>query len=444
MVMSQTILIEENEELFQLYSINLSTYSGTDIIRRHSAEDATNLLTILPNINLIITRNKIGKEETAKIILNFLQGAQLDIPLIILGDCPEATHQALVLKEPVAWENLIKNATSALGISAEELQKKIRPEYIPVGVYYFYQLTNVPCDIYIRIRKSATEYQFVKRIHSKDHFDSDMIKKYESGGLKEFFVPRDYEQYFVNFVTNQLIQRLEKADLSLEDRIITTSNSFDIVSDQISRIGLEEASIQLSDASINSMAKSVKESPTLAPLLKFLFTSKISFAYQHAHLVTILGHYILSKQSWYEKKHLDVLSFTAFFSDIGLKSVEQIRINSDSELNSSQLPQDEREMVFKHAKTAVQLCRSHPEFDDYREMVMLQHHGKRDGIGFAENPDEEIHPLAKVFIIADAFVKILLTPGAPKAKKDILPLLSQRFTNPSYQKIIKALEAKID
>jgi hypothetical protein len=30
----------------------------------------------------------------------------------------------------------------------------------------------------------------------------------------------------------------------------------------------------------------------------------------------------------------------------------------------------------------------------------------------------------------------------PSAKKDILPLLSARFTNPSYQKIIKALEQK--
>jgi hypothetical protein len=44
--------------------------------------------------------------------------------------------------------------------------------------------------------------------------------------------------------------------------------------------------------------------------------------------------------------------------------------------------------------------------------------------------------------VADAFVKILLNPQMPSQKKEILDLVSRRFINPSYQKIIKALEQK--
>src|SRR5690606_18881398 len=102
--------------------------------------------------------------------------------------------------------------------------------------------------------------------------------------------------------------------------------------DKIQQAGLSEEIAELATNSIESMIKAVKQSPRLSSLLKILLSSKISYAYQHAHLITVLGEFILSKQSWYEAKHLDILTTAAFFSDITLKSVEQIRINSQDEL----------------------------------------------------------------------------------------------------------------
>jgi hypothetical protein len=95
-----------------------------------------------------------------------------------------------------------------------------------------------------------------------------------------------------------------------------------------------------------------------------------------------------------------------------------------------------------HAKDAVDLLSGHPDANDYIKTVLLQSHGKLNGIGFEDNPSEDLHPLSKVFIVADAFVKILLNPQMPSQKKEILDLVSRRFINPSYQKIIKALEQK--
>jgi len=36
----------------------------------------------------------------------------------------------------------------------------------------------------------------------------------------------------------------------------------------------------------------------------------------------------------------------------------------------------------------------------------------------------------------------LLRPDMPSSKREILPILYAKYTNPSYQKIIKALEQK--
>ena len=440
--MSQTILIETNEDLKKIFSINLTTFVGTDVIHRKNADDAIELLRILPQINLIICRAKINSEETAVTLHKYIKSEGLAVALLVIGECPSVSSEVMCLQEPVSWEILIKQAANHLGVTLQDSINKPKPDFIPIGVYYFYDIARTPCDVYLRIKKSPTEYQYVKRIHSKDVFDKNDIKKYEDQGLKEFYVPKDYIQYFTTFVTNNLVQKLEREDLTLEDRILTTANAHEIVRDTLHSIGFDDASVELADACINSVVKSVNNSPEVSHLLKFLFSNKVSYAYQHCHLLALLSHYILSKQSWYKPEHLETLSFVSFFADVTLKSNIQMQISSMHELNESNLNDEEKRQAMTHAKDAVALLAGHPDANDYIKTVLLQSHGNPDGVGFEENPSEDLHPLSKVFIISDAFVKILLNPDLPSSKKDILPLLYSRFTNPSYQKIIKALEAK--
>lgn len=442
--MSQTILIEPNEDLRKIFSLNLHTFVGTDVIIRSSSEDTIALLKILPQVALIITRASIATDETAIKIYQHIKHDNLETSMIVLGQYPGLPADVTCMPEPVSWEMLIKQAAKQLGITLQEASNKIRPDYLPVGLYYFYDIQNTPCDVYIRIKKGPNEYQFVKRIHSKDVFDKTIIQKYEDQGLKEFFISKDYIQYFTTFVTSNLIKKLERDDLSLEERIMTTANGHDIVRDSINMMGLETSTIDLSDASVDSMIKSVKDSPQVASLLKFLFSNKISYAYQHSHLLALLCHYILSKQSWYKPEHLEVLSFVSFFSDITLKSHQQMQISSMEDLAKSNLTSDEKNQVINHARDAVDIIKKHPGATEYIQTVLLQSHGALDGVGLEENPSEDLHPLSRIFIVADTFVKILLNPAMPSTKKDILPVLYERFKNPSYQKIIKALEQKFD
>lgn len=295
--MAQTILIETNEDLKKIFSLNLSTYVGTDIILRQNGEDTLALLSILPQINLIITKAKVGQEETAIKIHQYIKTQGLSTCLIVLGECPSLAHEILCLQEPVSWEILIKHAATHLGITVQDLLQQVKPEFLPVDLYYFYDIQKTPCDIYIRIKKGPNDYQFVKRIHSKDIFDKNTIKKYEEQGLKEFYIQKDYIQYFTTFVTSNLVEKLEREDLTLEERILSTAHAHEIVWDSIQQIGLDQASIELSIASINSMVKSVKNSPEISNLLKFLFSNKVSYAYQHCHLLALMCHYVLSRQT---------------------------------------------------------------------------------------------------------------------------------------------------
>src|SRR5690606_32314136 len=122
---------------------------------------------------------------------NYLESEKLHIPLIILGSCPDLAHENLLLQDPISWEIVIKEAAKRLGVSLDTNQK-IKNEYVPVNLHYFYEITRTPCDIFIRIRKGKDEFQYVKRIHQKDVFDKETIVRYESQGLKEFYVSSEY------------------------------------------------------------------------------------------------------------------------------------------------------------------------------------------------------------------------------------------------------------
>lgn len=441
--MSQTILIEDNEDIRNLFTLNLQTYAGTDVIHRQNATEAVELMKILPTINLIITRKSIEGENSIKIINDYVKENNLTIPIICMGECEELAKEVKVLKEPILWENLVQTSAKLLGINPEEVSKRIKPDYVPVHIKFFYEINEVPCDVYIRIKQSPTEFQYVKRIHSKDTFERKDIEKYEDTGLNELYVPKDYEQFFVNFVSNNIIKKME-GDLDVEERIVLTSKSYDLVNDQVIKFGIDEATADLSDASITSMVKSVKESPRLNKLLGFLFTSQISYAYQRCHMTSVICHYILSKLEINKPKHLEILSFVSFFSDITLKTRKQIEINSQEQLDSADLSDEDKLAVIYHARDAAKLMGEHPSAPEGIDKILLETHGNANGIGFNDDPPEDLHNLSKIFICADAFVKKILNHQKYKDKQQIIDELYDTYKSPSFQKIIKVLEQKIE
>lgn len=442
--MSQTILIEPSKKLSQIFKINLSTYTGTDVIERASSAEAIELLRILPEIDLIVCRNEVGNEKTAQDIYQFLVDSQIETPMIILGESLKISDKILCLADPFSWEDLVSNARNLLGITGTKAKIDLQPDYSPIGIQYFFDIDHTPCDVYIRLKKTNSEFKFVKRLHEQDSFTPEDINKYKDQGLKNFYIPRDYQQYFVTFVTNSMIKKLEQAELPLIERLSVNSNAYNIIKEHIQKIGFTQEINELTEANISSMISSIQQAPQLAVMLKLILTSKVSYAYQKAHIICVIGNFILSKQSWFEKRHLQMFTQLAFFADITLKSNKQMKINTKEELDASDLSTKEKLEVLNHPLNASKIVKGFSQTSDYLELILKQHHGNMDGLGFNNDPDDDIHPLARVFIISDAFVKLMLDPGSPSNKKDILTILYMQFSKNSFQKVIKVLEQKIE
>ncbi len=195
----------------------------------------------------------------------------------------------------------------------------------------------------------------------------------------------------------ELMRNLESEELTSEERVTLQAEAQALAKEMIQKEGLVAGAVQLSTAAIFQIASMVLESTEVANDLRLVTKGKISLEYQRCHLQIVMCHYILRKQNWYERKHLETMSFVSFFGD---------------------LSQDVQE---------------HPLANFYAKTVAEEWKLRT----FAS---EEFHALSKIFIIADEFVRILLDPNLASTKKEILPAIASKYPKESYQKIIRCLE----
>lgn len=441
--MSQTILIEDNPELRDIYALNLNNLLNTDVIHRKNADDAINLLKILPSVDLIITREKIADEMSAYIMSEFLQSESSDTPMIILGESKALAHLYSVIPNPVSLDKLLEEAGRLLGFDAEANQAKKVPDFISINARYFLNLNEVPCDVYIRIKKSPTEFQFVKRIHVKDYFVKEDIEKYMAQGLKEFFIPKDFRVNFTKYVTNQIIKKLDREDLPADERFRTNADTYDFVRDYINKFGLDDTVIELTETTINSINKSISGNPMLANFLEMLKKNKVGYAYQHCHLISLLSFNILKQLDWGTPDQFDKMCFIAFFHDITLSNEDMMKIGNSKELEESNLSAAEKEEVMNHAKKAAELIQTNQEAPLGTDIIIMQHHGDPNGYGFSEDYSYPLSPLAMVLIVCEEFINEVFLLKKALTLKDVFERLHAKFNKTAYDKIVSALEKSL-
>jgi hypothetical protein len=75
------------------------------------------------------------------------------------------------------------------------------------------------------------------------------------------------------------------------------------------------------------------------------------------------------------------------------------------------------------------------------DLIMLQHHGMSNGIGFANNFKDDISPLAKVILIAEDIANYIYDCSKKNLSinqeiDQLIETLRAKYRNHTYQKII--------
>lgn len=444
--MAQVILIEDNKNLHELLSLNLSTYVGVEVIPRVSAQDAIDLLNLLPNIDLIITSAEIGDEPTAAMLAEFIKTNQREIGLIVIGELPKNAHDVAVsVPDEKNWEQIIQLSTKILGVTPKDLEERIIPDFVPVPIHYFYPLSFSCCDVFIRIKKSPSEYQFIKRIHSGDSFSKDMVRKYEEQGLINFYIPKEMKKNFTNFVSDQLVSRLENDNLHPEEELKLLNASHGIALKEIQTLGFTSATIQLSQSIVKSMLNTFKKNPEMSGLLHKIINSESSPMYQHCHMSSVVASECLKNLGMDQHESHEKLAYAAFFKDISLiDKPELCKITTFKDLEEADLDDEDWDLVFNHALEASVLVQRNPEAPFGIDEIIKCHHGSSNGKGFGQMNIGKLSLLSQIFIISCEFVKELISFKERGGKPSpIIDEMYKKYQDPETVKVIKALETTL-
>lgn len=440
--MAQVILIENDETLNDLLSVNLTTYLDVDLIQRTNAQDVLSLLAILPNIELIITPMRVGDELTSEILENHILSNKLDTGLIVIGSDQKAKNDFSVnISDPTDWEKVITATAKILGTDEDVLAKKAAPDYIAVPVKYFLNLDSSNCDVFIRIKKSSTEYQYVKRIHKGDTFSKDSIKRYLEQGLENFYVPKNDHKSFAIFLSNRLVEELDTPDMDVSRKVSIMGESYEISIKEITKLGFNSENIQLMESIIVNMLKNFEKTPEMSNLLHKVINSEIGIIFQQTHMISIVACEILKNLNHNDPKAYEKIAYASFFHDITLADHEKLsKINCYDELEKANFNERDWNKVFNHAHEAAELIRKYADAPVGADEIIRCHHGTTNGKGFS-NEIEKLPELAKIFIIAHHFVIELFrykeSGGEPRP---VTEELYRRYPTPSVVNIIKALE----
>jgi response regulator RpfG family c-di-GMP phosphodiesterase len=388
-----------------------------------------------------------GRElEPAKAILNAVIDHELNTNFLVIGELDIIYANLHKLEPGFKLDFLAREIVNILGVTREEIAYIKKPDYIGVPLENFYQLNEPCCDIFIKISKKDGD-QFVKRINAGDEIDKESIKKYQNMNLKEFYIPKDFYENLMAQILNQSMVKLIDAHKVGEKIMEVSSDTFEITQNLLDDLGITAQTVKVARLSIKSMMKTVSSNSKISSLLKEIIQNETSYSFKRSYLISLFFNQILPHLGWGRgeqlQQNLEKVTFVSFFHDAFLRDEKLLKIMNNHQLENSDLTAAEITMIQEHANKASTTVQGVPQCPAGIDVIIRQHHGSRNGIGFPNNLTTSISPMAIAFIVIEDFSARLLEVLERREKlnlKSILEEMEKNYRLPSYLKIIEHLK----
>lgn len=432
-----TLLVENNEKIESFYRLNLFIWLGLDTVLAH---DATGAMKVLGGpegklVNLIIVRSKIGKEQTASEVMNFVKSKDLATPVIVIGPGKEIPGSFAHMANSLQLKTMIQGSAKALGITAQAMAEKRVPDFFPIPIEFFFALRSSACPVY---EKDQNGFRLL--FGKFQEIAPESLKKLDAAGTSELFVAKLDRLEFLNSVTAELMSALKDIDLSTDEQLSAAESTLHLASKKLISMGINKETVALASKSMATMKKNVKGYPKLSKLIEHLIANKTSYRYTHTQLLSYVGLHIIKNIDWGSREQEDKFLFIAFFHDIALEKDEQAIIKSPLELKNSNISPIEKDLVERHAQIAAELATKFPEAPMGADQIIRQHHGNLNGLSFSEHFGNNVSPMSMVFIIAEEFTRIVMKYADGELnRKQMIRELKDCFPTSRFQKMVDLL-----
>ncbi|MEH0861251.1 hypothetical protein [Halobacteriovorax sp. DPLXC-1] len=403
----------------------------------------------------ILCENKYTDKEgfnvtSGRNLINFSIDHSIKKPIIILGEVEVDYGNYVSLPSRFSLRDVSLQLIKSLGVTEEELRHLKMPDYIQVEISNFYQLSNPCCDIYIKMTKTGEDH-YVKRIYADDVLDKDIVRRYEDNNLTHFYVQKEDFEKLMGQILSQSLSKVVKAFKQGSKVLETSSDTYEISQNLLNDMGITPQTVKLAKTSIVAMQKTIAGSKKLMPLLRGLLENETSYAFKRNYLISLFFYQIIPNLGWGRgdqlKQTMDKVCYICFFHDIVLRDEELLKIHDSEDLALADITANQKKLVLEHANMCTTLLQEISGIPSGIDVIVRQHHGALNGIGFPDVYTSNLSPLAICFIVIEKYVVEILKCLENREKlklNSILLELDDFFHLSSYRKIVFELKSLIN
>ncbi len=443
--MSHTLIISDNEILNQLYITNLEVYLATKTTLTLSSEEAINSLN-KNKFDLVICMSMVNGQDLIGEVYDHMKSMGKLIPLIAIGQPNRELSDVVIVNSSYHLQNLIKSSAKILGVTAKQMASLEMPQYYSVEAKFLMKIQVIPCPVFFQTRnRDSDEYIMIAKKGDK----AVSLKKFTDEGVSKLFVNSGDRLTIVNGVSLaicELIKNTEGHNVNVKSEAL--NNAFEFVAATFGQTPVAVAEImRVANSCTKLMEEVVKDTPSLKGLLAMLNSNKGGHVYTHTMLAAYVSSHIIKNVTWGGETHIEKINFVLFFHDIMLASIylkhPDLKFEEDL-LFSDKLNDKEKEVVLNHARLAAEIMVTHKRSPIGADLLIKQHHGMTNGVGFAMEYKDDISPLSKIVLVAESFVEEFLKEKDENTLyqldvKKIQATLLEKFKKSTYKKIVETL-----
>lgn len=442
--MSQILVISDNEILNQLYITNLEVYLGAKVTLVDTTRGAiVEFKKSRPDI--IVTMSMINGMDSASEMHAYLSTVKHKTHMVVIGSPGKEIENIIVVPNSYNLQNLIRSCAQLLGVTAKEMAEKEVPQYYPIESHFLSKIKEVPCSVYMLMKSG--EYTMVAK---RGDLIGQTIKQFASEGISNLYVNSLDRLLIINIISTSIVEFLkntEGLETSVKSEAVKTGFNFAASSFTESPAVTAEI-MNIASACTKVMEEIVNETPSLKKLLSLLNSQRDGYVYTHSILAAYISSHIIKRVSWGGDSHIEKINFVLFFHDIMLAPIylkyPDLKYEEDL-LFSDQLNDKEKEVVLNHARLAAEVIVTYKRAPIGADLLIKQHHGITNGIGFAIDFKDDVSPLSKIVLVSEAFIEEFMkmrdeNPDYVLDTKAILAHLYEKFKKTTYKKIIETLE----
>ncbi|MBT3235497.1 MAG: HD domain-containing protein [Bdellovibrionales bacterium] len=435
----KVLYVESDRWLRQRIIMELEAEIDIEIFETDSGEEAVETLWKEKDFDLIISAFHL-REQNGDYLYSQLKEINPSIPFILhttvfdntittFKNFTEDNPKNKILLKPEAL-SIVQMVCTILGVEATHEA----PKYRKIAAKRFLAFNNISSDIYLRLGNN----KYVKIINADELYHAEVIEKYQKRGCDYFYVPA---QYFINFCdlySNMLKSRLKKKNQppirSLQAELVGVS----FVHETILEMGIEQSTVDILDATIDSCITSISSNSKVISLLENMVRNQ-NYQHEHSLMCSYISMAIALEMSWNSDATMEKLAMASLLHDICIEEKQLARIHDLKSNDMLKVPWRKRQAVQKHSQRASDLInRMHGMPADISNIV-LSHHEMPNGSGFPRGLNaNELSPLSCIFILAEQFTKSIFSEETIETS-NVLKSIEQEYNLGKFKKPLKGL-----